>query len=405
MHVLPNGMTVAADPMPGAESVALGVYAMVGSRSEPEHLNGLAHVVEHMVFKGAGARDTRQIAEAIEDVGGIINAWTARDQTVFYGRTLGKDAPLLAELIADFLRAPHLHDEHLEREKLVILSELGEVVDSPDDLVHDHLFEASFDSQPLGRSVLGREETLRAITADDCRAWLRDELVPSRLIFSASGKVDPDAVLKLAERLFGDMENWPGVPIGHAEFTGGVRNDRREFEQAHWCLGLPGFAASDPRLPALSIFVQAIGGGMSSRLFQELREDRGLAYSVSAWQQAYSDTGIVGLSCAADRNRAVESMHVARAVVADAVETLSDVEVQRARAQLEAGLLMSLESVQGRADHLARSVEVFGRIVSLDELLDKIRGVDGAEARAAGAALLDGRAAVASVGAQLALAA
>ena len=405
MHVLPNGMTVAADPLPGAESVALGVYAMVGSRSEPEHLNGLAHVVEHMVFKGAGARDTRQIAEAIEDVGGIINAWTARDQTVFYGRTLGKDAPLLAELIADFLRAPHLHDEHLEREKLVILSELGEVVDSPDDLVHDHLFEASFDNQPLGRSVLGREETLSAITADDCRAWLRDELVPSRLILSASGKVEPDAVLKLAERLFGDMENWPGVPIGRAEFTGGVRNDRREFEQAHWCLGLPGFAASDPRLPALSIFVQAIGGGMSSRLFQELREDRGLAYSVSAWQQAYGDTGIVGLSCAADRNRAVESMHVARAVVADAVETLSDVEVQRARAQLEAGLLMSLESVQGRADHLARSVEVFGRIVSLDELLDKIQGVDAAEARAAGAALLDGRAAVASVGAQLALAA
>jgi len=144
---------------------------------------------------------------------------------------------------------------------------------------------------------------------------------------------------------------------------------------------------------------------MSSRLFQELREDRGLAYSVSAWQQAYGDTGIVGLSCAADRNRAVESMHVARAVVADAVETLSEVEVQRARAQLEAGLLMSLESVQGRADHLARSVEVFGRIVSLDELLEKIRGVDAAEARAAGAALLDGRAAVASVGAQLALAA
>jgi len=405
MHVLPNGMTVAADPIPGAESVALGVYAMVGSRSEPQHLNGLAHVVEHMVFKGAGARDTRQIAEAIEDVGGIINAWTARDQTVFYGRTLGKDAPLLAELIADFLRAPHLQDEHLEREKLVILSELGEVVDSPDDLVHDHLFEASFDNQPLGRSVLGREETLAAITAADCRSWLRDELVPSRLILSASGKIDPNEVLRLAERLFGDMENWPGVPIGRAEFTGGVRNDRREFEQAHWCLGLPGFAASDPRLPALSIFVQAIGGGMSSRLFQELREDRGLAYSVSAWQQAYADTGIVGLSCAADRNRAVESMHVARAVLADAVETLSDVEVQRARAQLEAGLLMNLESVQGRADHLARSIEVFGRVVSLDELLDKVRSVDAAQARAAGAALLDGRASVASVGAQLALAA
>lgn len=405
MHKLPNGLTVAIDPLPGAESLALGVYAMVGSRSEPEHLNGLAHVVEHMVFKGAGSRDTRQIAEAIEDVGGIINAWTARDQTVFYGRTLAKDAPLLAELIADFLRGPHLDEDHLEREKTVILSELGEVIDSPDDLVHDHLFEASFDGQPLGRSVLGRPDTLSAITAEDCRNWLRDELIPSRLILSASGKVEPMEIVKLAERLFGDLEDWPGVPIGRADFTGGVRNDRREFEQAHWCLGLPGFAAADPRLPALSLFVQALGGGMSSRLFQELREERGLAYSVSAWQQAYADTGIVAMSCAADRNRAVESMHTARAVLADAVETLSETEVNRARAQLEAGLLMSMESAQGRADQMARSIEVFGRILSVDEMLGDLRSVGAAEARSAGAALLDGRAAVASVGTQLALAA
>jgi predicted Zn-dependent peptidase len=405
MHVLPNGLTVAVDPLPGAESVALGLYAMVGSRSEPAHLNGLAHVVEHMVFKGAGSRDARAIAEAIEDVGGVINAWTARDQTVFYGRTLAKDAPLLAELIADFLHAPHLAEEHLEREKAVILSELGEVVDAPDDLVHEHLFEAAFDGQPLGRSVLGGPETLSTITAEDCRNWIRDELIPSRLILSVSGKLDPDEILKLAERLFGDMEPWPGVPIGRAEFTGGVRNDRREFEQAHWCLGLPGFAASDPRLPALSIFVQALGGGMSSRLFQELREERGLAYSVSAWSQAYADAGIVALSCAADRNRAVESMRLARELLTDACEALSEAEVQRARAQMEAGLLMSLESAQGRADHMARSIEVFGRILPLNELLGQLREVDAAAARAAGSALLDGRAAVASVGAQLALAA
>jgi predicted Zn-dependent peptidase len=393
------------DPLPGAESAAIGLYAMVGSRSEPEHLSGLAHVVEHMVFKGAGPRDTRQIAEAIEDVGGAINAWTARDQTVFYGRTLAKDAELLCELLCDFLRAPHMAEEHLEREKDVILSELGEVVDAPDDLVHDHLFEAAFTEQPLGRSVLGRAETLRSITRDDCLNWIRDELIATRLILSASGKVDPDRMLKCAERLLGDMENWAGVPIGRAEFTGGVRNDRREFEQAHWCLGLPGMAASDPRLPALSIFIQALGGGMSSRLFQELREERGLAYSVSAWQQAYADTGIVGLSCAADRNRAVESMQLARSVLADAVETLGDAEVQRAKTQIEAGLLMSLETAQGRADQMARSIEVFGRILSLEELRDQIRAVDAAAARAAGAALLDGRAAVASVGTQLALAA
>jgi predicted Zn-dependent peptidase len=404
-HVLTNGLTVAVDPLPGAESVVLGLYAMVGSRSEPEHLSGLAHVVEHMVFKGAGNRDARQIAEAIEDVGGIMNAWTARDQTVFYGRTLARDVPILAELIADFLRASRFDEDHLEREKTVILSELGEVIDSPDDLVHDHLFEAAFDGQPLGRSVLGRPETLRTITAEDCRSWMRDELVPSRLILSASGKVDPVEVVKLAERLFGDMEDWPVVAIGRAEFTGGVRNDRREFEQAHWCLGLPGFAASDPRLPALSVFVQALGGGMSSRLFQELREERGLAYSVSAWSQAYADTGIVALSCAADRNRAVESMHLARTVLAEAVDGLTEAEVRRARAQLEAGLLMGLESAHGRADQMARWIEVFGRILELDELLAHLRAVDASAARAAGAALLDGRAAVASVGAQLALAA
>jgi predicted Zn-dependent peptidase len=405
LHRLSNGLTIAVDPVPGAESAVLGLYAMVGSRSEPEHLNGLAHLVEHMVFKGAGSRDARAMAEAIEDVGGVMNAWTARDQTVFYGRTLAKDAALLAELIADLVRTPRMAEEHLEREKLVILSELGEAVDSPDDLVHDHLFEAAFGGQALGRSILGNEATLRAATRDDCLGWIRDELVPSRLVLAASGKVGEGEILRLAERLFGDMENWPGVPIGRAEFTGGVRNDRREFEQAHWCLGLPGLPAGDPRMHAMSIFVQALGGGMSSRLFQELREERGLAYSVGAWHQSFADIGIVTVSCAADRSRAVESMHVAREVIAQTIETLDETEVRRARAQLEAGLLMALESPQGRADHMARSIEVFGRIVGADELLEQLRVVDAAAAKVAGASLIDGRAAVASVGAQLALAA
>lgn len=405
LHRLPNRLTVAVDPLPGAESAVIGLYAMVGSRSEPEHLSGLAHLVEHMVFKGAGSRDARAIAEAIEDVGGVLNAWTARDQTVFYGRTLAKDAPLLCELIAGLVRAPHMDADHLEREKTVILSELGEVVDSPDDLVHDHLFEAAFAGQALGRSVLGREETLRAATSQDCLAWIRDELVPSRLVLAASGKVDETEILKVAERLFGDMEDWPGVPIGRSEFIGGVRNDRREFEQAHWCLGLPGLAAADPRMHALAIFVQALGGGMSSRLFQELREDRGLAYSVGAWHQSFADTGIVTINCAADRTRAVESMHLAREIIAQTIEDLDESEVRRARAQLEAGMLMALETPQGRADHMARSIEVFGRILGVDELLEQLRTVDPAAARAAGAALIDGRTAVSSVGAQLAVAA
>jgi len=405
MHRLANGLTVAADPLPGAESVALGLYAMVGSRSEPEPLAGLAHLVEHMVFKGAGPRGTRELAEAIEDVGGAMNAWTSRDQTAFHGRCLARDLPLLAELIADLVRAPHMAEQHLEREKQVILSEIGESIDSPDDVVHDHLFEAAFPGQPIGRSVLGREPSLAAITREDCLAWVAGELVPSRLILSASGKVAPDELLGLAERLFGDMEDRPATPIGTAEFIGGLVNDRRRFEQTHWCLGLPGLAASDPRTPALAVFVQALGGGTSSRLFQELREERGLAYSIGAWSQAFADTGMVAIGCAADRNRAAESMALARQVLVEAIDGLTDAEVKRARAQLEAGLLMTLETAQGRADQIARSIEVFGRILAVEELLGELRAVDSAAARAAGAGLLDGRIAVASVGARLAAAA
>ena len=402
MHRLGNGLTVAVDPLPGAESVALGIYAMVGSRSEPENCSGLAHLVEHMVFKGAGKRNTRELAEAIEDVGGYMNAWTSRDQTTFHGRVLARDAALLAELLADLIRAPHMAEEHLDREKDVILSEIGETVDSPDDLVNDHLFEAAFVDQPLGRSILGREESLESIGREDCLAWMSGELVPSRLILSASGKVDPDEVLKIAERLFGDMENLPGTPIGTAEFSGGLRNDRREFEQAHWCLGLPGLRASDPRMPALAVFVQALGGGTSSRLFQELREERGLAYSIGSWQQAFSDTGLVVIGCAADRARAAESMNLARNVLTDTIETLTDAELRRAQAQMEAGLLMALETPQGRADQMARSIEVFGRIVPFEELLADLRAVDVEAAKAAGAAMLDGRIAISSVGARLA---
>ena len=404
-HVLSNGLTVAVDPLLGAESVSIGLYASVGSRSEQAKLSGLAHLVEHMVFKGAGGRDTRELAEIIEDVGGSLNAWTARDQTVFHGRALARDLPLVAELIADLVRAPHFDEQHLEREKQVILSELGESVDSPDDLVHDHLFEAAFEGQAIGRSVLGSEKTVRSAVRQDCVDWLEHQFTPTRLILSASGKVDPGEVLGLAEKLFGDMEARPAPAVDPAKFTGGVRNDRRSFEQAHWCLAFEGSAAGNPRNPALGLFVQALGGGTSSRLFQELREERGLAYSIYAWNQAFADTGLVGIGCAAERPRAAESVQLAREVLAATSENLTEAELGRARAQVEAGLLMALETAQGRADQMARSIEVFGRILPLEELLGQIRSVTVKDARGAGQALVDGPAAVASVGAKLALAA
>ena len=402
---LGNGVAVAVDPMPGTQSAAVGLYASVGSRSEAAALGGLAHLVEHMVFKGARGRDARAIAEAIEDVGGSLNAWTARDQTAFHARVLAADVPLALALIADLVRAPLLDAGELEREKQVILSELGEALDQPDDLIHDHLFAASFGKQAIARPVLGREATIRAATSEDCRAWLTREYRPERLVVAASGAVDPDAVVRLAERLFGDLERGTVPPIAAARFTGGARHDRRAFEQAHWAFALPGLASADAASPALGLFAQAVGGGMSSRLFQELREERGLAYSIYAWTQGFADTGMFAVNCATDRANAGQAMALARDVVARAAEGLSEAELNRARAQFEAGLLMSLETVQGRADQMARSIEVHGRIVSTAEMVAELRAVDVAAARAAGAALHAGPVAIASIGNRLALAA
>ena len=402
---LANGLTVAVDPMPGSQSAAIGLYAAVGSRSEAEGKGGLAHLVEHMVFKGARDRDARAIAEAIEDVGGSLNAWTARDQTVFHARTLAPDVGLALELIADLVRAPRLDEAELEREKLVILSELGECLDAPDDLIHDHLFEAAFGQQPLARPVLGTASSIRALNRADCTAWLCDQYRPERLVIAAAGKVDPGHVLLLAEALFGDLEQTPLPPIATAIFAGGVRADHRAAEQTHLAFASPGLPASHDRAPALSLFAQAVGGGMSSRLFQELREERGLAYSIYAWTQGFADTGLFGVNLSTDKARAGEAMALARDTVERAATDLTDAELRRARAQVEAGILMALETPQGRADAIARSIEIFGRIISHDEMLAELRAVNVEAARAAGQAMLAGPRAIASIGGKLALAA
>ena len=402
---LSNGLTVAIDPMPGARSTAIGLYAGVGSRSEADGKGGLAHLLEHMVFKGAGGRDARAIAEAIEDVGGSLNAWTARDQTVFHARTLPADVGLALELIADLVRAPTIDEAELEREKQVILSELGECRDAPDDLIHDHLFEAALGQQPLARPVLGREKSILALTRDDCVRWLAEEYRPSRLVISAAGAVDAEAVLALAERLFGDLHPVEPAAIPTASFVGGIRSDRKAAEQTHLAFALRGLTSSHDDAPALSLFSQAVGGGMSSRLFQELREERGLAYSIYSWTQSYADTGLFAVNLSTDKARAAEAMALARDCVSRAAEDLTDAELDRARAQVEAGLIMALETPQGRADSMARSIEIFNRIMDLDEMLAEIRSVTAYDARTVARTMLDGPIALASIGGKLALAA
>ena len=405
LHRLPNGLTVAIEPMAGVETVAAGLYADVGARSEPAGLSGLAHMVEHMVFKGAGGRSAKGIAEAIEDHGGQLNAWTARDQTVFQARMLAEDLALGVGIVADLVRAPDLDADELEREKQVVLAELGEARDTPDDIVFDHLQLAAFPRQPLGLPVLGDDASIAAIDAPALRRWIADQYRPNGLVLAAAGKVDEDALLHLAESLFGNMAPGAPPPAPQASFEGGTNHDRRRFDQLHVALAHPGVGHRHPDLHALSLFASAAGGGMSSRLFQAVREERGLAYSIYSWVQPYADTGVMGTYCAAARRDAREALALTRQILADTAETLSQAELDRARAQAKAGLLMGLESVAGRADHLARQIQVPGRIVLPAETVTALDSVTLAQARAAGAASLSGGEALATVGGTLAKAA
>ena len=402
LHRLANGLTVAIDPMPGVETLAVGLYADVGSRSEAAHLTGLAHMVEHMVFKGAGERNARQIAEAAEDVGGQMNAWTSRDTTVFHARLLPNDLALGVDLIADLVRAPHFVVDELEREKQVVLAELGESRDAPDDIIFDHLAAASYPGQTYGRPVLGDEQTIAGIDVAALSRWLEEQYRPHGLVLAAAGKVDEDALLQLAEARFGDLAAGAPPAFEPARFGSGVVTDARRFDQVHVAFAHPGVDQRHPDAYALNLFASAAGGGMSSRLFQEVREERGLAYSVYAWSSAAADTGQLGVYCAAAKADAPRAFALSREVLARTAEDLSEAELARAKAQAKAGLLMGLESVQARCDHLARQIQVHGRAVPVAETVALIDGVNLAHARRAGAQAIGGGIATASVGGKLA---
>ena len=402
LHRLANGLTVAVEPMPGVETLAVGLYADVGARSEPAGLSGLAHMVEHMLFKGAGSRDAKAIAEDIEDAGGSLNAWTARDHTVFHARLLAGDLALGVEMIADLVRLPHLDAAELEREKGVVLAELGEARDTPDDIIFDHLQAAAFPGQSLGLPVLGDEASIAAIDVAALRDWTAERYRPSGLVLAAAGKVDEDALLRLAEARFGDMAAGAPPPHPSARFGGGTHHDRRRFDQLHVALAHPGLGHDDADVFALALYVAAAGGGMSSRLFQQVREERGLAYSIYAWSQSYAETGLLGVYCAAARAQAPLALALTRDVLAQTAETMTDAELARGKAQGKAGLLMGLEGVGSRCDHLARQIQIHGRIVPPAETVAQIQAVTLTQARAAGQAALSGGEALATVGGKLA---
>jgi predicted Zn-dependent peptidase len=398
LTTLANGLRVASRTMAGAETAAVGLYVASGSRHEPARLNGIAHLFEHMVFKGAGGRSAREISEAIEDVGGELNASTDRDGTSFTASVLPEHVGLGIELIADMVLRPHFAADELEREKDVVLQELGEARDTPSDIIFDELWEAAYPDQPLGRSVLGAEASIAAITADDLHRWRLDQYRAGSLVLVAAGKVEHDALVALGEARFAALLEGEAPEAEPARFTGGARLGRTKAEQAHLALAFPGAAQRDPDYFAGRFFSDIVGGGASSRLFQQLREDRGLAYSIYSALHPYSDTGIFYVYAAAARRESAAAALLIEEVVAEAAETATPREVERARIQAKAGLLMSLESPWGQANYVARQLQVHGRLVEPAEVVERLEAVTLDEVRSAGAKMLAGPRARATIG-------
>ena len=385
---LPSGLVVVTDAMPHLETASLGVWVGCGSRDERSDEHGISHLLEHMAFKGTTRRSARQIAEEIEAVGGDINAATSVETTAYYARVLRADVPLALDVLSDILADPAFDPRELAVEQNVIVQEIGATEDTPDDLVFDHLQATAFPNQPVGRSILGTRESVCSFNAARLRSYLARNYRGPDMVIAATGAVDNAMVVAEAERLFSGFAG-PGAPAPEpARFGGGSYIETRELEQAHLALALEGVPQRDPTLHSLQVFSNILGGGMSSRLFQEVREARGLCYSIYSFHMPYTDTGFFGLYAGTDATKASELMRVVIEQIADAAETITETEIARAKAQMKAGLLMALESSSARAQQLANQILAYGRPIPLAELVAKIDAVTVESARTAGRALI-----------------
>jgi len=369
--------------MPGLESASIGIWVTAGGRHERPEQNGIAHFLEHMAFKGTKTRSALQIAEAIEDVGGYINAYTSREVTAYYARVLKDDVPLAMDVIGDILLNPVFDPREIEVERGVILQEIGQALDTPDDVIFDWLQEESYRDQALGRTILGPAERIRSFSRNDLQGFVDQHYGPGQMILAAAGAVDHDALVRLAEAQFGHMAPRPVPEPDAARFTGGgeARRDK-QLEQAHFALALESPGYRDDEIYTAQIYASALGGGMSSRLFQEIREKRGLCYTIFAQAGAYADTGSTTIYAGTSGDQLADLAHITIDEMKRAAEDMREDEVARARTQMKAGMLMGLESPSNRAERLARLVQIWDRVPPLEDTVARIDAVTVAGVRA-----------------------
>lgn len=373
---LANGLTVITDRMPSVETISLGVWVNAGTRHEAPEINGISHLLEHMAFKGTARRSAQMIAEEVEAVGGVLNAYTSRDHTAYYAKLLKEDAGLGIDILADILLHSSLDKDELAREQAVVVQEIAQAIDTPDDIIFDHLQSTAFPSQAMGRPVLGTAELVRSFSRQTVAGYMQDHYGAGTMILAAAGNLDHDRIVSEAERHFQDLRPAKPVTEERARYQGGDYREERDLEQVHLVLGFDGVAYEDPDYYAMSVLSGLLGGGMSSRLFQEVREKRGLAYSVYSFASSFSDGGLFAIYAGTGEDESAQIVPVICEEIRKVAQHVTKDEVKRSRAQIKAGILMGLESTNARCEQLARQLMVHGRIQSIEELVAKIDAVD-----------------------------
>ena len=397
-HRLSNGFRIVTEHMEGLKSASVGIWVQAGGRNETLPQNGIAHFLEHMAFKGTKRRSALQIAEAIEDVGGYINAYTSREMTAYYARVLENDVPLALDVIGDIVLNPVFDPAEIEVERGVILQEIGQSLDTPDDIVFDWLQEEAYPDQAIGRTILGPVERVQSFSRDDLAQFVAQHYGPGQMILAAAGAVDHDDLVRRAEEMFGHLPAAPSIQSDAARFEGGERREVKSLEQVHFALALEGPDYRDPQIYTAQIFATAFGGGMSSRLFQEIREKRGLCYTIFSQAGAYADTGLMTIYAGTSAEQIGDLAGLTMDEMKRAASDMTPEEVARARAQMKAGMLMGLESPSARCERLARMMSIWDRIPQLDEAVERIDAVTTGDVKDFAENLVTARSAMALYG-------
>jgi predicted Zn-dependent peptidase len=376
VSVLESGLSVVSHHMPQVETVALGVWTQAGSRDETPNQNGLAHLLEHMAFKGTPTRSAFDIAAQIEAAGGDMNASTSMEKTAYYARVLKDDWLLALDVISDIVMQPKFEADDLALEKSVILQEIAAAKDTPDDLVFDLAQAAAWPNHPLGRDILGTPETVSQFACEDLTAYRQRHYTAGRMVVSAAGNLDHDQLVDAASKALSGVRAGPQPDRQPPGFTSARTLVKRPLDQVHQVLAFPAVGYHDKDIYAAYLTASILGGGMSSRLFQEARERRGLCYSTFAYVSAYADAGLMQIYAATAHDKAAEFAAVAADIAHSLEQSVTAEELERARAQVKASLVMSLESPSSRADQIARQYLSYGRVPEVSDILSRIDAVE-----------------------------